>query len=72
MWNCLSVVWSVIIVVWCVVQPPLVEPNGEDSHKSPPDSDKRCDPKPDVVINMPLLEIHTVGGLLVKMPNVRS
>ncbi|XP_052119474.1 protein unc-79 homolog isoform X4 [Frankliniella occidentalis] len=52
--------------------PPLVEPNGDDSHKSPPDSDKKCDPKSDVVINMPLLEIHTVGGLLVKMPNIMT
>lgn len=40
------------------------------SRKSPPENDKKCEPKPDVVINMPLMEIHTVGGVLVNMPHV--
>ncbi|XP_054270817.1 protein unc-79 homolog isoform X2 [Macrosteles quadrilineatus] len=36
--------------------PPLKEES--DEHKSPGE-DKKAEPKPDVVINMPLLEIHT-------------
>ncbi|KAG8292811.1 Protein unc-79 [Homalodisca vitripennis] len=47
--------------------PPLQEI--PDEHKSPGE-DKKAEPKPDVVINMPLLEIHTVGGVLVNMPHV--
>ncbi|XP_066903218.1 protein unc-79 homolog isoform X4 [Halyomorpha halys] len=54
--------------------PPLEEIVQEESghsRKSPPENDKKCEPKPDVVINMPLMEIHTVGGVLVNMPHER-
>ncbi|XP_073986418.1 UNC-79 domain-containing protein isoform X3 [Rhodnius prolixus] len=47
--------------------PPLEELTVDESghsKKSPPENDKKCDPKPDVVINMPLMEIHTVGGIM--------
>lgn len=57
----------------CTLQPPLEELTVDESghsKKSPPENDKKCDPKPDVVINMPLMEIHTVGGVLVNMPHV--
>lgn len=53
-------------------QPPIDE-NNEDavSRKSPPECDKK-ESKPDVVINMPMPEIHSVGGVLVHMPHVCS
>lgn len=51
--------------------PPLQEVSVEE-RKSPPESDKKSEPKPDVVINMPLLEIHTVGGVLVNMPHIMT
>ncbi|XP_074099660.1 UNC-79 domain-containing protein isoform X1 [Cotesia typhae] len=42
-----------------------------DDHgrKSPPESSKKSDSKPDVVINMPVPESHSVGGVLVHMPH---
>lgn len=54
------------------LQPPLEE-NWEDVHsrKSPPESDKK-ESKTDVVLNMPLPEVHSVGGVLVHMPHVCS
>ncbi|KAF6204812.1 hypothetical protein GE061_018974 [Apolygus lucorum] len=55
--------------------PPLEETAVEESghsRKSPPENDKKCEPKPDVVINMPLMEIHTVGGVLVNMPHIMT
>lgn len=55
-----------------VLQPPIQEIPVEEK-KSPPESDKKTEPKPDVVINMPLLDIHnTVGGVLVNMPHVNT
>ncbi|XP_024081973.1 protein unc-79 homolog isoform X2 [Cimex lectularius] len=48
--------------------PPLEEVPIEEcchSKKSPPEGDRKSnDPKSDVVINMPLMEIHTVGGIM--------
>lgn len=59
--------WQILwLIVWIILQPPLKEES--DEHKSPGEDKK--EPKPDVVINMPLLEIHTVGGVLVNMPHV--
>lgn len=45
-----------------------------DDHgrKSPPESSKKSDSKPDVVINMPVPESHSVGGVLVHMPHVSN
>ncbi|KAK9889170.1 hypothetical protein WA026_004451 [Henosepilachna vigintioctopunctata] len=46
----------------CLEEPP--------NRKSPPESDKK--EKSDVVLNMPMPEIHSVGGVLVHMPHVCS
>lgn len=50
-----------------LLKPPLK--NESDEQKSPGE-DKKSEPKPDVVINMPLLEMHTVGGVFANMPHV--
>lgn len=41
----------------------------DNARKSSPE--KKGDSKPDVVINMPVPEMHSVGGVLVHMPHVR-
>ncbi|XP_044257463.1 protein unc-79 homolog isoform X1 [Tribolium madens] len=51
--------------------PPLEENWDEHSRKSPPESDKK-ESKSDVVLNMPIPEVHSVGGVLVHMPHVCS
>jgi len=49
-----------------------VDDNAEDNaRKSSPETTKKGDSKPDVVINMPVPEMHSVGGVLVHMPHVR-
>lgn len=61
--------------VWKLFQTFIEESSEEgQSRKSPPESEKKHDSKPEVVINMPmpLLEVHTVGGVLVHMPHVSS
>ncbi|XP_048512569.1 protein unc-79 homolog isoform X11 [Athalia rosae] len=51
----------------------IIDETAEDhGRKSPPESDKKSDSKPDVVINMPVPELHSVGGVLVHMPHVCS
>lgn len=51
----------------------IIDEAAEDhGRKSPPESDKKSDSKPDVVINMPVPELHSVGGVLVHMPHVCS
>nr|XP_023011875.1 protein unc-79 homolog isoform X2 [Leptinotarsa decemlineata] len=52
--------------------PPLEE-NWEEaySRKSPPENDNK-EAKTDAVINMPIPEVHSVGGVLVHMPHVCS
>lgn len=52
-------------------QPPLEE-TLEDlpNRKSPPESDKK--EKSEVVLNMPMPEVHSIGGVLVHMPHVCS
>ncbi|XP_046744184.1 protein unc-79 homolog isoform X3 [Diprion similis] len=51
----------------------VIDETAEDhGRKSPPESDKKSDSKPDVVINMPVPELHSVGGVLVHMPHVCS
>ncbi|XP_012272273.1 protein unc-79 homolog [Orussus abietinus] len=48
----------------------IVDETGEDhGRKSPPESAKKSDAKPDVVINMPVPDSHSVGGVLVHMPH---
>ncbi|XP_065166264.1 protein unc-79 homolog isoform X3 [Atheta coriaria] len=75
MWHQLSLQ---LIKYLSPVQPahppdPPLEENTDDGHnrKSPPESDKK-DSKSDVVLNMPIPEIHSVGGVLVHMPHVCS
>ncbi|KAL3290395.1 hypothetical protein HHI36_023736 [Cryptolaemus montrouzieri] len=51
--------------------PPLEESlDDPPNRKSPPESDKK--EKAEVVLNMPMPEIHSVGGVLVHMPHVCS
>ncbi|XP_045481676.1 protein unc-79 homolog isoform X1 [Harmonia axyridis] len=51
--------------------PPLEETLEDPSNrKSPPESDKK--EKSEVVLNMPMPEIHSIGGVLVHMPHVCS
>ncbi|KAF7993840.1 hypothetical protein HCN44_011109 [Aphidius gifuensis] len=53
-------------------QPPdvIVDENSDDhGRKSPPESSKKSQDKPDVVINMMVPDIHSVGGVLVHMPH---
>ncbi|CAH2007924.1 unnamed protein product [Acanthoscelides obtectus] len=51
---------------------PLLDDNSDDtySRKSPPETEKK-DTK-DVILNMPIPEVHSVGGVLVHMPHVCS
>ncbi|XP_060537394.1 protein unc-79 homolog isoform X2 [Cylas formicarius] len=53
--------------------PPIEAENSDDVHsrKSPPESDKK-EKSTDVVLNMPIPEMHSVGGVLVHMPHVCS
>lgn len=43
----------------------------DHGRKGSPESTRKSDSKPDVVINMPVPELHSVGGVLVHMPHVR-
>lgn len=52
-------------------QPPLEEVSDDGNRKSPLESDKK-ESKADVVLNMPIQEVHSVGGVLVHMPHVCS
>lgn len=49
-----------------------IEDETLDDHgrKSSPETTRKSDSKPDVVINMPVPEMHSVGGVLVHMPHV--
>ncbi|KAK0097709.1 hypothetical protein PV326_014335 [Microctonus aethiopoides] len=44
----------------------------DHGRKSPQESSKKSEAKPDVVINMPLPDIHSVGGVLVHMPHIMT
>ncbi|XP_066589783.1 protein unc-79 homolog [Prorops nasuta] len=49
---------------------PIIDETAEDlGRKSPPESAKKSDSKTDVVINMPPLDTHSVGNVLVNMPH---
>ncbi|XP_063983209.1 protein unc-79 homolog isoform X2 [Diachasmimorpha longicaudata] len=49
----------------------ILDESAEDhGRKSPPESSKKGDSKPDVVINMPVPEVHPVSGVLGHMPHV--
>lgn len=69
-----------IFVMWekkrvhatCIFFQAIVDENAEDhGRKGSPETTKKSDSKPDVVINMPVPEMHSVGGVLVHMPHVR-
>ena len=44
---------------------------GGHGRKGSPESDKKSESKPDVVINMPIPEFHSVGVVLMHVPHVR-
>jgi hypothetical protein len=48
-----------------------MDETAENGRKGSPETTKKNDSKPDVVINMPVPEMHSVGGVLVHMPHVR-
>ncbi|XP_021924860.1 protein unc-79 homolog isoform X4 [Zootermopsis nevadensis] len=60
------------------VNPPdsyIEEQAGEEGghgRKSPPESEKKSEPKPDVVINMPIPEFHSVGVVLMHVPHIMT
>lgn len=53
-----------------IFQPIIDEAAEENARKSSPETTRKGDSKPDVVINMPVPEMHSVGGVLVHMPHV--
>ncbi|XP_017885375.1 protein unc-79 homolog isoform X4 [Ceratina calcarata] len=46
----------------------VVDETSEDHGRKSPEASRKGDSKSDVVINMPLTEIHSVGGVLAHMP----
>ncbi|XP_034946562.1 protein unc-79 homolog isoform X2 [Chelonus insularis] len=64
-----------LIIYLCPEQPAhppdVIVDESVDDHgrKSPPESSKKSESKPDVVINMPVPDLHSVGGVLVHMPH---
>ncbi|GLH04896.1 UNC79 protein, partial [Gryllus bimaculatus] len=76
------VIWyqlTLKLVEFLVPEQPVHLPDSDDllgedgGHgKSPPEADKKAEPKPDVVLNMPMPEIHSVGGVLVNMPHIMT
>jgi hypothetical protein len=53
-----------------ILQSAAVDSTDDSGRKSPLDVIKKHDSKPDVVSNMPIPELHSVGGVLVHMPHV--
>jgi len=58
-------------IVTFIVPQTIVDETAENGRKGSPETTKKNDSKPDVVINMPVPEMHSVGGVLVHMPHVR-
>ncbi|XP_026830601.1 protein unc-79 homolog, partial [Ooceraea biroi] len=50
----------------------IVDETAENDRKGSPETTKKNDSKPDVVINMPVPEMHSVGGVLVHMPHIMT
>ncbi|XP_072766929.1 protein unc-79 homolog isoform X2 [Anoplolepis gracilipes] len=50
----------------------IVDEAAEDQGRKSPETTKKSDSKPDVVINMPVPEMHSVGGVLVHMPHIMT
>nr|CAD7255823.1 unnamed protein product [Timema shepardi] len=77
MWHQLALELMEYLMPENPVNPPdsqAEEQSEESGHgrKSPPESEKKSEPKPDVVINMPIPEIHSVGGVLAHMPHIMT
>lgn len=49
----------------------IIDETAEEHGRKSPETSRKGDSKSDVVINMPLAEIHSVGGVLAHMPQVR-
>lgn len=59
--------------MFVVVYQPLVDELSDDAtNTKSPMEDPKKESKPDVVINMPIPDMHSVGGVLVHMPHVCS
>lgn len=71
----LRVCWDVRqrekLIVFHIFQTIVDESAEDNARKSSLETTRKGDSKPDVVINMPVLELHSVGGVLVHMPHVR-
>lgn len=65
---------STFSILFGFFQPPDEEIEIDDgtSKRSPPENERKCaDNKPDVVMSIPnMMEMNTVGGILVNMPHV--
>ncbi|XP_032682267.1 protein unc-79 homolog isoform X3 [Odontomachus brunneus] len=48
------------------------ETTDDHGRKGSPETTRKSDSKPDVVINMPVPEMHSVGGVLVHMPHIMT
>ncbi|XP_067215729.1 protein unc-79 homolog isoform X2 [Linepithema humile] len=52
---------------------PIIDETLEDQkNKNSPETGKKSDSKTDVIINMPVPEMHSVGGVLVHMPHIMT
>lgn len=60
-----------IEIIFIKLQPPIEETSDDGNRKSPLESDKK-EAKGDVALNVPVQEVHSVGGVLVHMPHVCS
>ncbi|XP_076392325.1 UNC-79 domain-containing protein isoform X2 [Megachile rotundata] len=50
----------------------IVDDNAEDHGRKSPESSRKGDSKSDVVISMPVPEMHSVGGVLAHMPQIMT
>lgn len=58
-------------IIVSIFQPIIDETLEDQKSKNSPETGKKSDSKTDVIINMPVPEMHSVGGVLVHMPHVR-
>lgn len=71
---CPHFIWLLQEIISLWLQSHIEEQAGEEGghgRKSPPELEKKSEPKPDVVINMPIPEFHSVGVVLMHVPHVR-
>ncbi|XP_069685618.1 protein unc-79 homolog isoform X4 [Periplaneta americana] len=78
MWHQLALQLTEFLAPENPVNPPdsrIEEQAGEEGghgRKSPPESEKKSESKPDVVINMPIPEFHSVGVVLMHVPHIMT